>query len=285
MPRFSLTAAIAEGVTHGSIVGAFTCYNLEQLAGVVRAAESTTQSVCLLLAEGAFRSALGPALCRAMVSAAEQATVPIAIQLDHTRDLELMRRALDQGVTAVMADGSTLPYPDNVRLVTDARAIAIRYGASVEAELTHIPGDEDRAVAVATTTGTDVSRAVEFVDQTGADLLAVAIGNVHGAYATPPLLDLTRLSRLRAALHLPLTLHGTSGVPDDQVRSAIVNGIQKINVNTELRRSYLDAAHETTRDELSSANLLAIGARLSAAVEATTAVHLDRCRHRQAQHD
>lgn len=281
MPRVSLNSALTDERSTDSIVGAFTCYNLEQIAGVMNAAEAAGQPVCLLLAEAAARATTGAALCRAMVSAAELATVPVAVQLDHTRDLDLARHMLDLGATAVMADGSALPYADNVGLVTKARSIADHYGASVEAELTHIPGDEDRAVAVASAAGTDVGRAVDFVEESGADLLAVAIGNVHGTYAAPPVLDIERLSQLRAALDVPLTLHGTSGVPDDQVRRAIDNGIQKINVNTELRRAYLDAAQETSRDEFEAANLLKIGARLTTAIGEATAVHLERCRKRQ----
>ncbi|AHK29121.1 class II fructose-bisphosphate aldolase [Rhodococcus opacus] len=277
MPRAPLTDLVAHASRSGGSVGAFTCYNLEQLTGVMLAAESAQQSVCLLLAEAALRRNSGPLLARLLVAAADDSSVPVAVQLDHTQDLEMTARALDLGVTAIMADGSTLPYAANADLVVRARAIAEPYGASIEAELAHVPGDEDSAGAVDVQAVTDVFRAVEFVRDTGTDLLAVAVGNVHGTYASPPDLNMTVLSELDAAVPVPLTLHGTSGVPEDQIRRAITNGIRKINVNTELRQAYLRAARNVTSDEVRGWNLLTPAGRLIEATRAVTDTHLRRC--------
>ncbi|MFC9361073.1 class II fructose-bisphosphate aldolase, partial [Rhodococcus sp. NPDC057014] len=171
MPRAPLTDLVAHASRTGGSVAAFTCYNLEQLTGVMLAAESARQSVCLLLAEAALRRDSGPLLARLLVAAADDASIPVAVQLDHTQDLKLAARALDLGVTAIMADGSALPYAANVDLVVRARTLAEPCGASIEAELAHVPGDEDAAGAVDVQTVTDVSRAVEFVRDTGTDLL------------------------------------------------------------------------------------------------------------------
>ncbi|MFE7416802.1 class II fructose-bisphosphate aldolase [Rhodococcus sp. NPDC057529] len=282
MPRAPLTDLVAHASRTGGSVAAFTCYNLEQLTGVMLAAESARQSVCLLLAEAALRRDSGPLLARLLVAAADDASIPVAVQLDHTQDLKLAARALDLGVTAIMADGSALPYAANVDLVVRARTLAEPCGSSIEAELAHVPGDEDAAGAVDVQTVTDVSRAVEFVRDTGTDLLAVAIGNVHGTYASPPELDMAVLAELHAAVPVPLTLHGTSGVPDDQVRRAIANGIRKVNVNTELRQAYLRAARNVTSDEVRGWNLLTPAARLVEATRAVTDTHLRRCRPQPA---
>ncbi|BAH51209.1 class II fructose-bisphosphate aldolase [Rhodococcus opacus] len=277
MPRAPLTDLVTHASRNGESVGAFTCYNLEQVTGVMLAAESARQSVCLLLAEGALRRDSGPLLARLLVAAADDASVPVAVQFDHTQDLEMMARALDLGVTAIMADGSALPYTANVDLVVRARALAQPCGASIEAELAHVPGDEDSAGAVDVHAVTDVVQAVQFVRDTGTDLLAVAIGNVHGTYASPPDLDMGLLSKLHAAVPVPLTLHGTSGVPDDQVRRAIAHGIRKVNVNTELRQAYLRAARDITPDEVRGWNLLTPADRLIEATRAVTDTHLRRC--------
>ncbi|WP_370185440.1 class II fructose-bisphosphate aldolase [Rhodococcus wratislaviensis] len=279
MPRVALTEVVASAEHEGGIVGAFTCYTLEQVTGVLLAAESAHQPVCLLLAEAAMRRPGGRLLARTLVTAADSALVPVAVQLDHTHDLELMAQALDLGVTAVMADGSALPLGENVEVVTAARRLAEPYGASIEAELAHVPGDEDSATATEVQSVTDVARAAQFVDRTGTDLLAVAIGNVHGTYASAPNLDLTLLAELFAAVPVPLTLHGTSGVPEEQVRGAIRHGIRKINVNTELRQAYIRAARRVTADEVRGWNLLTPADRLIEATRAVTATHIRRCRN------
>jgi ketose-bisphosphate aldolase len=142
-----------------------------------------------------------------------------------------------------MFDGSALPFAENVRLTRQVVAEAHDAGTWVEAELVGYAGDEDRSVAAsAPASMTDPDVAARFVERTGVDALAVAIGNVHGMAATPARLDFELLARIRAAVDVPLVLHGASGLPDDEVRAAIALGVAKINVNTELRRAYLGAA-------------------------------------------
>lgn len=227
----------------GSAAGAFTCYTLTTAAGVLRAADAHGAPVILLVGAGSYAAAGGPVLLPALRTAAERASTPVCVQLDHASDRALIGRALEEGATAVMADGSRLQYDANVALAQDVRALAGRHGAGVEAELGHIEGGEDVAAATARGALTDPDEAAGFVAATRADCLAVSIGNVHGHYASPPQLDWTLLARIRERVDVPLSLHGASGLSDDDLRRAVALGITKVNVNTELRaRLYAELA-------------------------------------------
>jgi fructose/tagatose bisphosphate aldolase len=164
------------------------------------------------------------------------------VQLDHTSDLGLIRMAFELGASAVMADGSRLDDEANCEFVASAVAIARAYDGLVEAELGGIHGDEDVAQAVAAGALTEPDQAADFLRRTGADCLAVSIGNVHGLYREPPRLDWDRLAGIRRVVgDRSLSLHGASGLDSATIRAAIEHGIAKINVNTELREAYFGA--------------------------------------------
>ena len=152
-----------------------------------------------------------------------------------------------------MADGSRLPFDENLALVAEAPHARRRASAPrVEAELGHVAGGED--VAVATEAGglTDPDEARASSRRAGADLLAVSIGNVHGKYAGEPRLDWERLAAVEAAVDMPLSLHGASGLADADVRRAVAGGIRKANANTELRAAYLEATSDGPRPRRST---------------------------------
>jgi ketose-bisphosphate aldolase len=225
---------LEERRARGAAAGAFTCYTLTTAAGVLRAAESEGEPAILLVSEASYTAPEGPLLLAAIRAAADRAAVPACVQLDHVAERATIARALADGAGAVMADGSRLPYEGNASLVQDVRALADGR-AGVEAELGHVEGGEDVAAATAAGALTDPEEAARYVEETGADCLAVSIGNVHGRYAAPPSLDWRRLERIRELVDVPLSLHGASGLPDDAVRRAVAAGVCKVNVNTELR--------------------------------------------------
>jgi len=226
-------------------LGAFTCYDATTAAGVILAAEARGAPVVLLLSERSFREPTGRLLAASLVAIASEARVGACVQLDHVSDLELVRGALASGVGSVMADGSRLPFSDNVRLVQEATSLAASRGADVEAELGHVAGDEDVSRAATVRALTDPAEAAAFVEETRAACLAVSIGNVHGAYAERPKLDWSRLGEIAARTSVPLSLHGASGLPDDDVRRAVALGVCKVNVNTEIReRIYVELARQ-----------------------------------------
>ena len=232
----SFQEILAARRVRGEAVGAFTCYEATTAAGVVHAAEARNAPIILLVSKAAFIADGGDLLVVALRAVAERAAIPACVQLDHVEDLETMKRALACGVGALMADGSQLPFPENLSLVHDAVELARGFEAGVEAELGHIEGGEDVAYAVAAGALTDPDQARAFVEEGRPDCLAVSIGNVHGTYVTPPVLDWARLQAIREAVEVPLSLHGASGLSGQDVRRAVSSGICKVNVNAELRR-------------------------------------------------
>jgi tagatose 1,6-diphosphate aldolase GatY/KbaY len=258
----------------GAAVGAFTCYDLETATAALHAAAVAEAGVILLIGGRTYTDAGGDVLLAALVAATRRAPALACVQLDHCDDLTVIASALEAGAGAVMADGSALPYEQNVRFVADAVELARGHGAAVEAELGGITGDEDVAAAVAAGALTDPAEARELMAQTGAACLAVSIGNVHGIYREPPRLDWERLEAIRALLDAPLSLHGASGIPDELVRRAIGAGVAKINVNTELRQAYLAATGATIGSVLEGSRLNALHAAQVAAVEQVVAAKL-----------
>jgi tagatose 1,6-diphosphate aldolase GatY/KbaY len=220
----------------GRAVGAFTCYELATASGVLRAADEEDVAVILLVSNASFTSRGGPLLAAGLIAAASHAPAAACVQLDHVSDLRTIESAVELGIGAVMADGSRLPLEENARFVSEAVRIARSAGAGVEAELGHIEGGEDVAVAAEAGALTEPDDARRFVERCHPDCLAVSIGNVHGEYAQPPRLDWERLAELHARLDVPLSLHGASGLPQSDMNKAVSYGIVKVNVNAELRR-------------------------------------------------
>jgi ketose-bisphosphate aldolase len=273
LARFADLLAAAD--RSGRAVGAFTCYDLETATGVLAAAADRGTGVMLLVGRESFAAPGGVQLVTALRALAVASSVPVCLQLDHVSDLPLMGAALELGVGALMADGSRLPDDENAELVAEACALARRFGAGVEAELGHVAGEEDVAVAAAAGAFTDPAVARRFTRETGAACLAVSIGNVHGHYAAPPRLDWDRLAAVREAVEVPLSLHGASGLADADVRVAVGGGVRKVNVNTELRGAYLDATTATLPEAIPGLRLMALHEAQSVAVRRVAAAKLD----------
>jgi tagatose 1,6-diphosphate aldolase GatY/KbaY len=222
-------------------LGAFNVYNLEGVRAVVGAAEAERSPAMLQIHPGALTHG-GTLLIALCLAAAREASVPVAVHLDHSSSPDAIRAALACGVSSIMADGSHLAYPANVAFTCEMAALAHARGATVEAELGRLSGTEDGlTVAEYQAKLTDPDQAADFVAQTGVDALAVCIGNVHGRYPGEPRLDFERLAAIRRAVAAPLVLHGASGLPESLIDRAITLGVRKFNVNTEVREAYLDA--------------------------------------------
>ena len=235
-------------------IGAFNVYCLEQAHGVVNAAVTLQSPVILQLLPKAL-DIQGAALIKLCLEVGRNAAVPVAVHLDHCTSETTIGSALAAGVSSVMADGSHLPYADNIAFTRQIIRKADRYEAGVESELGRLTGTEDgMSVEAYESQLTDPAQAADFVEQTRTDALAVCIGNIHGTYPRPPELDFDRLEQINRRVTIPLVLHGTSGLADDVIRRCIDAGICKFNVNTELREAYLAAAGDylvqTTGPEL-----------------------------------
>jgi tagatose 1,6-diphosphate aldolase GatY/KbaY len=222
-------------------LGAFNVYNLEGVKAVLAAAEAENSPVLLQVHPSALRYAGMPliALC---TEAARLAKIPVAIHLDHSTSEAEILAVMKFGVQSVMADGSRLSFPENIEFTRRICEEAHEIGVVVEAELGRLSGTEDGlTVPEYESLLTDPVQAVEFCAKTGIDALAVCIGNVHGNYIGEPRLDFVRLAEIRRLVNVPLVLHGASGLPEALIRQAIEIGVQKFNVNTELREAYVSA--------------------------------------------
>lgn len=237
----SMTTLLHDARMRGAAVGAFNVYNLEGVRAVVGAAEVAASPAMLQIHPSALRYGGLPlvALC---LAAARESSVPITVHLDHSSSASNIQTALAAGVISIMADGSHLPYEDNVRFTSEMVAYAHACGGSVEAELGRLAGTEDGlTVHDYEAHLTDSVQAADFVARTGVDALAVCIGNIHGQYRRAPQLDFERLAAIQQAVPVPLVLHGASGLPDSMIQRAITFGVCKFNVNTEIRAAYVAA--------------------------------------------
>ncbi len=218
-------------------VGAFNAENLEMAQAIVEGADALHAPVLLQTTAGTLRYA-SPALFAGFVSRlARDVKVPVALHLDHGDSLALAERCVREGYTSVMIDGSLLPFSGNITLTR--QVVAMACDVPVEAELGKVGGKEDDHDAKPQYT--DPAEAAEFVEKTGISSFAVAIGTAHGIYKGEPKLDIALLEQIRKTVSIPLVLHGTSGVPYDQVRACIERGICKVNYATELRITFSNA--------------------------------------------
>ncbi|WP_124066166.1 class II fructose-bisphosphate aldolase [Clostridium sp. E02] len=224
----------------GYAVGAFNVENMEMVKAVIAAAEELRAPVMLQTTPSTVRYGKLETY-QAMISAeAKKATVPICLHLDHGNSLELVVRAIHVGYTSVMIDGSIEDFETNIALTKKVVEIANVCNIPVEAELGKVGGKEDDLFSEEETT-TKPMEAKEFVERTGVDSLAVAIGTAHGFYAKTPILNKERISEIKKVVSIPLVLHGASGLTDEDVKECVQRGMCKVNFATELRGAYSNA--------------------------------------------
>jgi fructose-bisphosphate aldolase class II len=252
-------------------VPAFNINDLEFLKAVMAAAEKMRSPVIVQTSEGAIEYA-GMELLVAMVRVAAQGKIPVALHLDHGKNLKVVKAAIDSGYTSVMYDGSSLPYKENVKNTKQVVAWAKKKGVSVEAEIGALAGIEDLvSVKDRDARLTNPKEAARFAKETGCDALAVAIGTSHGAFKFKGKthLDLERLKRIAKLVKLPIVLHGASGVLEDvkeiaekygaklgeargvldaDIAEAIKHGVAKINIDTDLRLAFTAGIREAAHD-------------------------------------
>jgi tagatose 1,6-diphosphate aldolase GatY/KbaY len=263
--RFGEVLGRARGA--GRAVGAFTCYDLLGLEAVVRAAESRRAPVIVLVSPSIFSTRGAERLVRAFAAAAKGSSVEVLVQLDHARDERLIERAVDCGVNAVMADGSKLPFAENLAFTRTVAGSMHPRGVGVEAELGRVEGHEDEAGETLSGALTEPGEAEWFANETGVDCLAVAVGNVHGHYSGAPELAWARLEEVGGRISVPLSLHGASGLPRATLERAVSLGVTKFNVNTELRAAYFRQLGEDLGARAATLNLKSLGDGVVEAVQ------------------
>ncbi|GAA0926749.1 class II fructose-bisphosphate aldolase [Nonomuraea longicatena] len=223
-------------------VGAFNVIQLEHATAIVAGAEALGLPVVLQISENCVRyhGALAP-IALASLAVARQAAVPVAVHLDHATDRSLVEEAVELGLGSVMFDASALPDEENVAVTAEVAAYCHARGVWVEAELGEVGGKDGVHAPGART---KPHEAVDYVARTGVDALAVAVGTSHAMTTKDAVLDLELIAELRAAVPVPLVLHGSSGVPDETLRAAVAHGMKKINIATHLNKAFTGAIRD-----------------------------------------
>ncbi|NJP96461.1 class II fructose-bisphosphate aldolase [Nonomuraea sp. FMUSA5-5] len=223
-------------------VGAFNVIQLEHATAIVAGAEALGLPVVLQISENCVRyhGALEP-IALACLAVARRADVPVAVHLDHATDRALVEEAVRLGLGSVMYDASALPDEENVAATAEVAAWCHERGVWVEAELGEVGGKDGVHAPGART---KPHEAVDYVARTGVDALAVAVGTSHAMTTKDAVLDLELIAELRAAVPVPLVLHGSSGVPDDVLREAVRQGMKKINIATHLNKAFTGAVRD-----------------------------------------
>lgn len=223
-------------------VPAFNIHNLETLQVVVETAAELKSPVILAGTPGTYSYGGVENLIAITNELAKKYEIPVALHLDHHEDFSDIEYKVKSGIRSVMIDGSHLNYEDNIKLVKQVTDFCHKYGVSVEAELGRLGGQEDDLIVdVKDSKYTNPEQAADFIERTGIDSLAVAIGTAHGLYVGEPKLDFDRLLEIKNKVEVPLVLHGASGLSDSDIQKAISRGVCKVNVATELKIAFSDA--------------------------------------------
>lgn len=250
MALVSMSQLLKKAQTERYAVGAFNMNNLEFLQAIVETAEEENSPVIVQLSEGAVRYVGFEYAVACVKAAAEKATIPMALHLDHGSSFEKIMQCIRGGFSSVMIDGSKLPFEENIALTQKVIEAAHAVGLSVEGELGKIGGTEDdHTVDERDASMTKPEEAKEFATKTGVDALAIAIGTAHGPYKGKPELDFARLDAIRKIVDTPLVLHGASGVYDEDIQKAISLGITKINVNTDFQQVFAAKVREILNND------------------------------------
>lgn len=233
-------------------VGLFNTVNLEMAKGVLGAAEELKSPVIIGTAEVLLPSASLNDLAPMLRDMAQRAKVPVVLHYDHGLTEEKINLAMDLGFSSIMYDCSSGSVEDNIRKVAEMTKKAHSRGISVEGELGHVGANDavEGEAANDKSIYTEPDQAKAYVEATGVDALAIAIGTAHGAYKSTPKLDLERLSEIRSILSTPLVLHGGSGLSDDDFRNTIERGISKVNIFTDLNVAAAKAAYEAYQKDI-----------------------------------
>ena len=242
MPMVTMAELLKNAEKGGYAVGAFNCNNMEIVQAIINAATLENSPVIVQASQGAIKYAGLDYIVAMTRLAASRTHVPVALHLDHGTSFEQCVQCIAAGFTSVMIDGSKHPLPENITLTNKVLEVARAAGVTVEGELGKLGGTEDDIFVH--DRDALFTEALEFVQATGVDALAVAIGTAHGVYKGEPKLDMPRLKAIRNLVKIPIVLHGSSGVPDEALKEAVSLGVRKINIDTNVREAFMKAAKD-----------------------------------------
>lgn len=271
MPLVTLETLLNNAASRKIAVGAFSVGNMEMIIGAVKAAEEMNTPIILQIAEVRLPTSPLKLIGPMMIAAAENSKVDICVHLDHGLTYKTVETALDLGFTSVMLDGSLLPFEENIALTKKVVNIAGEYGASVEAELGVVGGNEGGGKAHEIQC-TNPLLADEFCKKTEINALAVAIGNAHGNYPVAPKLRFDVLNDINKTCSIPLVLHGGTGITPEDFQKCIRNGVRKVNIATASFDSVKNAAERALKNE--KANYFSLSASMAEAVYENAKKHI-----------
>lgn len=258
MPLVTSEKMLKDAQKGGYAVGAFNAENMEMVKAIIKAAEELKAPVMIQTTPSTVKYGTLDTYAAIVAAEAKKTSVPVCLHLDHGNSFELAVQAIKAGYTSVMIDGSHEDFEGNIAVSKKVADVAKAVGIPVEAELGKVGGKEDDLEAEADT-NTDPQQAKEFVERTGVDSLAVAIGTAHGFYVGTPVLDKERLSEIRQVVDIPLVLHGASGLSDEDVSDCVKRGICKVNFATELRAAYTAAGKKLMEEKPETIDPKALG--------------------------
>ncbi|QAT50329.1 class II fructose-bisphosphate aldolase [Caproiciproducens sp. NJN-50] len=248
MPLTTSKQMLLDAQRGGYAVGAFNAENMEMVQAIIAAAEELHAPVMIQTTPGTIKYAGLDLYCANVSAAAKNASVPVAMHLDHGNSYDLAVQALRAGYTSIMIDGSKEVLDKNIAITKAVVSACAPCGIPVEGELGKVGGKEDDTESSGTGY-TDPDEAVRFVAETGVFSLAVGVGTAHGVYKTKPVLNVELISTLRKVLTVPMVLHGASGLTDEAIRNCVSCGICKVNFATELRVVFSDAVKDYLKQD------------------------------------
>lgn len=250
MPLVTTKELLEKAMREKYAVGAFNANNIEMVQAIIEAAEEESAPVILQASQGAIKYAGLENVTAIVKNAADMAKIPIALHLDHGTNYEQNVKCLRIGFTSLMFDGSKLPYEENVSITRKVVEMGHAVGVPVEGEIGKIGGTEDHiTVSEVEADMTEPEEALRFVEDTGVDSLAVAVGSVHRMKKKEAKLDHERIKRIAELVKIPLVLHGSSGVMDDEMKKGIKEGLCKINVATQLNMAFVEGMRKALNEK------------------------------------
>lgn len=235
-------------------VAAINTFNFETIRYAILAAEQENVPIIIQFYPGLARHCPLSHIAFMAKNLAQKASVPVAVHLDHSATFEIAVSGIRDGFPSVMFDGSAMPYEENVATTAAVVRVARVFGIDVEAELGHVGSGFNMDDIINSDHYTNVEQAVEFVERTGCDSLAIAVGNAHGPYVTTPNLDFDRIRAIRSKVTIPLVLHGCSDIPHEQMQEAVNQGLSKFNIATEYFRAMYRGIEEAVHSEAFDGN-------------------------------
>ncbi len=267
---------LLEAQRGGYAVGAFNAENMEMIKAIIAAAEELKAPVMIQTTPGTIKYGTLETFAAITKAEAEKVKVPVSLHLDHGSSFDMAVKAMQVGYSSIMIDGSKLELEENIALSKRVADVGKACGIPVEAELGKVGGKEDDTESKESAY-TDPGEAKRFVEETGVDFLAIGIGTAHGVYKVKPVLNTRRITEVKEVVSVPLVLHGSSGLTDDDVKDCVRRGMCKVNFATELRQAYLKATRELLNADESIIDPKKIGEAAMKAVKAQVEYRMKVC--------